>query len=212
MKTPKGTELPMIDLRGKQYLEVKYRIVWFREEHPDWSFETEFVLLDESSAIAKAVIKDAQGRIIATAHKREDTKGFADFHEKAETGAIGRALALLGYGTANAIELEEGDRVVDSPTVPKKTTLKPVPTEQTGEQVVGRIMKERPKPVNTGKIKAKLKWDKTWPQYKSRGVMDCPHEHLREGKDKAGQVDPYYYYCNDCGKGSIPKDLVEVVG
>ncbi|HTD18454.1 MAG TPA: hypothetical protein VK667_02885, partial [Ktedonobacteraceae bacterium] len=35
--------------------------------------------------------------------------------EKAETGAIGRALAALGYGTQFAPELNEEHRIVDSP-------------------------------------------------------------------------------------------------
>ena len=35
--------------------------------------------------------------------------------EKAETKAVGRALAMLGYGTQFAPELDEGERIVDSP-------------------------------------------------------------------------------------------------
>ncbi len=29
-KTAKGTDLPLLNLNGKQYLEVKFRLVWFR--------------------------------------------------------------------------------------------------------------------------------------------------------------------------------------
>lgn len=115
MKTSKGTELPLSNIKGKDYLEVKYRIMWFREDHIDWSIETEFVFLDAQASFAKATIRDQNGRVIATAHKHEDSKGFADHREKAETGAIGRALSLLGYGTVNALDLEEGDRIVDAP-------------------------------------------------------------------------------------------------
>lgn len=115
-RTPKGTELPLLNLRGREYLEVKYRLVWFREEHPDWAIETELLSVTQESAYARAVIKDDQGRIIATSHKFETKKGFPDFIEKAETGAIGRALALIGFGTQFcADELDEGDRIVDSP-------------------------------------------------------------------------------------------------
>lgn len=115
-RTPKGTELPLISLKGKEYLEVKYRLVWFREDHPDWSLETELILLNESDCHAKCVVKDATGRVIATAHKHENKNGFVDFSEKAETGSIGRALALCGYGTQFcAAELDEGPRIVDAP-------------------------------------------------------------------------------------------------
>jgi hypothetical protein len=34
---------------------------------------------------------------------------------KAETKAVGRALAMLGYGTQFAPEMDEGERIVDSP-------------------------------------------------------------------------------------------------
>lgn len=130
-KTPKGTEIYLINLKGKEYLEVKYRLVWFREEHPDWSIETEFVERGDTRAVAKATIKDATGRILVTSHKIEDKAHFPDFAEKAETGSIGRALALLGYGTQFAAdELDEGSRIVDSPAQPvrKPVTKKNTPS------------------------------------------------------------------------------------
>jgi len=119
-KTAKGSELPLLNLRGKDYLEVKYRIVWFRQEHPDWTIETEYHTITNDAALAKAFIKNAEGRVICTSHKFENAKGFPDFLEKAETGAIGRALALIGYGTQFcADEFDEGKRIVDSPVTPK---------------------------------------------------------------------------------------------
>lgn len=111
-----GTELPLMNLKGKDYLQVAHRLVWFREEHPDWSIETEFLSQTDQSAVCKATVKDATGRVIATSHKEESSKDFAMGHrEKAETGSIGRALALCGYGTQFEPEFDEGSRVVDSP-------------------------------------------------------------------------------------------------
>ena len=124
-KTAKGTELPLMSLKGKDYLEVKWRLVWFREEKPSWGIETEFVVITEDSSTAKAIIKDESGRIIATSHKTENSQGFGDFLEKSETGAIGRALALIGYGTQFADELDEGERIVDSPVAPKSNGRSP---------------------------------------------------------------------------------------
>jgi hypothetical protein len=121
-RTPKGTELPLLNLRGREYLEVKYRLVWFREEHPDWAIETELLSVTDQSAYSRAAIKDESGRVIATSHKFESKKGFPDFIEKAETGSIGRALALIGYGTQFcADELDEGDRIVDAPVEIKES-------------------------------------------------------------------------------------------
>lgn len=133
-KTPKGTELPLLELQGKPYLQVAHRLVWFREEHPLWTIETEQLTVDQERAIFLARIKDEGGRLIATATKHETKAGFQDFIEKAETGAVGRALAMCGYGTQFAPELEEGDRLADSPTTPakfqKKGGRKPTKKEQ----------------------------------------------------------------------------------
>lgn len=122
-KTPKGTDLILIQLKGKDYLQVAQRLIWFREERPLWSIKTEFLLLEEDVAIAKAEILDESGRIISTGHKREDKQHFADHLEKAEAGAIGRALAYIGYGTQFCAEdLDEGGRIVDAPQEPKSAS------------------------------------------------------------------------------------------
>lgn len=123
VKTQKGTELPLIQLKGKDYLEVKYRIAWFREEHPLGKFATECLVRTDKFVIYKAFISvptsNGEYVVLADGVKREDYAHFSDAEEKASTGAIGRALALLGYGTVNATELEEGERIVDAPVEPK---------------------------------------------------------------------------------------------
>lgn len=119
-KTPAGTQLPLMDMRGKPYLQVANRLVWFREEHPSWGIETELLAATATSATARATIRDETGRIRATAHKSEEKQHFADFAEKAETGAVGRALAMVGYGTQFAPDLDEDERIVDSPTARQK--------------------------------------------------------------------------------------------
>lgn len=113
-KTPKGTELPLMDLKGKPYLQVAHRIVWFLEEKSEWVIKTYIVERTDSFIIMKAVICDETGKIRAEAHKCSEFKD--NELEKTETGAIGRALAFLGYGTQFCSdELNEGDRLADSP-------------------------------------------------------------------------------------------------
>lgn len=103
-------------IKGKDYLEVKWRIVWMRSEHPDWGIETEIVNSAKGAVQMKATIKDGRGIILAQGHKAETAQGFPDYLEKAETGAVGRALALCGYGTQfTGDELEEGTRLADAP-------------------------------------------------------------------------------------------------
>ncbi len=106
----------LIDLKGKSYLQVMWRLVWFREEKPLWTINTMLIKLEADHAIFKAEIMDEAGRQIASGYGSEGLKDFRDYIEKAETKAIGRALAALGYGTQFAPELDEGERIVDSPS------------------------------------------------------------------------------------------------
>jgi len=122
------------------YLPVQWRLVWFREQCPEGTIETEMLHLDldreteedafawnnetrrsekitkraNGLAVFRAVVKDGKGGI-ATGTKSEKAASFPDYIEKAETGAIGRALAALGYGTQFAPELNEEHRIVDAP-------------------------------------------------------------------------------------------------
>lgn len=122
----------MMKLKGKDYLEVKWRLVWFREDHPNWCINTDCIAQDQDHAIFKAVICDENGIQKSAGHGSESKKDFADFLEKAETKAIGRALAMLGYGTQFvADELDEGERIVDSPVnrKPEQPKEQPKPVE-----------------------------------------------------------------------------------
>ena len=156
-KTPKGTTLPILNLKGKDYLQVAHRLVWFREERSDWRIETEFVALDDQSCIAKAIIRNESGQIMATAHKREDRGHFPDFMEKAETGAIGRALAYCGYGTQFcADEIDEGVRIVDAPqakpavrALPVKKEIKSLALPKGNQTIAPRADVKASSPVST---------------------------------------------------------------
>lgn len=122
-KTKLGTEIPIMDLKGKDYIQVAHRVVWFREEHPKGLISTSMIKLETDYAIFKSEIC-VDDTILSTAHGREDSKHFIDFIEKAETKAIGRALALCGYGTAHAPEFDEKERIVDSPLGKSHSTNK----------------------------------------------------------------------------------------
>ena len=99
------------------YLEVKWRLVWFRTEHPDGEIETEMVSHDGTTAVFRARVRIPNGGS-ATGWGSESADDFRDYLEKAETKALGRALAALGFGTQFAPDFEFGaaeSRVVDSP-------------------------------------------------------------------------------------------------
>ena len=132
----------LMDLKGKQYLQVMWRLVWFREEKPLWSIDTKLEQLTENHAVFSAKISDENGVQKASGYGSESMKDFRDFIEKAETKAIGRALAMLGYGTQFSPELDEGERIVDSPVeikppkkAPEKAPVKPAFCEYCKEQI-----------------------------------------------------------------------------
>lgn len=104
---------------GRQYLPVAARLVWFREQHPDWGIETRPIAIDTEKqyAIFEAMVYNAEGKLMAKGTKMENVRGFPDYIEKAETGSIGRALAVCGFGTQFAPEMDEttNGRIVDSP-------------------------------------------------------------------------------------------------
>jgi len=108
------------NLKGKDYLGARWRLIWLRSEHPDWTVSTRIVegSMAEGYVVVQTTILDEAGRVIADAMKSEERKDFYDFVEKAETGAIGRACAVAGYGTENAEDLDEGT-VADAPVEPR---------------------------------------------------------------------------------------------
>jgi len=86
------------DLNGRDYLEVKWRLLWLRTEHPDATIETELVKHGGGLALFRARVSIPGGGT-ATGWGSETADDFGDFIEKAETKALGRALAALGFGT-----------------------------------------------------------------------------------------------------------------
>ena len=104
-------------VNGSDYLEVKWRLVWLRQSHPDAAIETSMVSHDGNLAVFNATVTLPTGGS-ATGWGSEGLDDFRDYIEKAETKAIGRALAALGFGTQFCPDFEFGasvGRVVDTP-------------------------------------------------------------------------------------------------
>ena len=114
-----------VNIKGKEYVLVNERIKYFREHLEGFSLETEIIELYEKYCVLKAIIKDINGRVLATGLAREvngDTFiNKTSYVENCETSAWGRALGNLGIGidtsiasaeeVANAINNQ--DKIVD---------------------------------------------------------------------------------------------------
>lgn len=150
----------MMDLKGKKYLPVAARIAWAQAEFPK-GFSVEILSQtvqswqeeDPRNKGKMRTVREAHTRVRVTfangsfydGSKSETTTDFGDFIEKSETGAIGRALALAGYGTMFAPEFDEsattsraagieGVRIVDTPQAlperPAKRAVPPIAPEE----------------------------------------------------------------------------------
>src|SRR5215203_6459059 len=121
-------------ISGSDYLEVKWRLVWMRDQHPDATIETQLVSHNDNTAVFRAMVSIPGGGS-ATGWGSESAGDFRDYLEKAETKEIGRALAALGFGTQFCPDMDDGSsvgRVVDSPVtrgagVARPLTWRPAP-------------------------------------------------------------------------------------
>ena len=129
-------------VNNAEYLEVKWRLVWLRDQHPDAHIDTEMVSMTDRVAVFRARVSLPDGGS-ATGWGSESPSDFRDYIEKAETKAIGRALAALGFGTQFCPDFDFGaaaGRVVDAPIDLASTRgRQEVARRQAGESAVARI-------------------------------------------------------------------------
>src|SRR5690349_6813992 len=116
----------LMQLKGRDYLNVQSRLLWFiRDQRAlivaglatmPYIVRSELVEQDREAGWAhfKTYVRDVLGNE-TTMYGSESAKDFGDYAEKASTKSLGRALLALGYGTGFAPEMDEGERVVDSP-------------------------------------------------------------------------------------------------
>lgn len=99
-----------MNLSGKQYAQVKERIKEFRTDNPRGLIETTPTVTDAQIIFKARIVKDKAdpASAEATGHSMGVIKGDKEkVFEKQETIAVGRALALLGYGADGEIASSE---------------------------------------------------------------------------------------------------------
>lgn len=134
------TKMKTINIKGKQYVTVNERVKAFREHYPEFSLETELIEVTSDTALIRAVIRNPEGRILATGtsfERRDNSLSMVNktsHVENCETSAWGRALGNLGIGIdesiASAQEVAGAIARQDALAAPPKPVPKPVKTPQ----------------------------------------------------------------------------------
>lgn len=129
------------NIKGKAYVEVSQRILYFRTapEYRGWSMETELISYDDQSCIIRAVAKNPDGRIMAVGHAQEDRSSSminkTSYIENGESSAWGRCLANLGIGIETSIaSAEEVDMAIAKQNLSARPQPAPAPRPATQPQ------------------------------------------------------------------------------
>ena len=105
-----NAEIETVNIKGKQYAQVKDRIDAFRKLYPGGGIATELLQMGEI-AIIKATVTDGSGAVLGTGHayEREGSTNInkTSYLENCETSAVGRALSMCGIGIANSVASAE---------------------------------------------------------------------------------------------------------
>ena len=98
----------------KDYQTVAYRIAQFRAACPiqeGWSIVSEQMMYDSTQIIFRAMVYDPMGKMVASGTAQEfwDSNSFnrVSAVEIAETSAVGRALAMAGWGGEDIATADE---------------------------------------------------------------------------------------------------------
>ena len=109
-----NTEIKTTNLKGKEYAEVKERVIAYRKLFPMGIINTNISFTD-NYVLCEATATNNEGTVLSKGHAREIlNKAFA--LENCETSAIGRCLGFMGLGINTAIASKEDMEQVDSPS------------------------------------------------------------------------------------------------
>ena len=140
-----GNTTGIVNIHGKDYATVAYRLTCFRQLHPDGQIVTTLEKDDDGVIVMKSEIwlDRSDGFPIATGWA-EEVRGSSNINktsalENCETSAVGRALGFAGFGSAEQIasadEVEVAIARQAKECATAKQTLKVMAEKITEEQI-----------------------------------------------------------------------------
>lgn len=105
-----------VNIKGKDYVEVNERVLFFRKNFKDYKIKTELISNEKNNenihtCVFKAEILNDKNEIISTgfAYEKENSTFInkTSYIENCETSAVGRALGFLGIGIDTSIASAE---------------------------------------------------------------------------------------------------------
>lgn len=126
--------LPTVKIQGKEYVQVKDRVLYFNTTYPNGAIVTEKIADEGEYLEIKATVtpdvsvpeRKFTGHSQATWGDSMINKSSA--LENAETSAVGRALGMMGIGVIESVA--SADEVNKARTQPPKSAPKPIPQER----------------------------------------------------------------------------------
>lgn len=136
MEKEKSLKEKAIKIRGRSYVLVADRVVYFNDNYPNGSIQTELISDPHSRTIivkAKVIPDVTKPERFYTGYSQavigqgpiNETAAL----ENAETSAIGRALALMGIGVIESIASVDEMRKAGVASSPERRAIPPVPPE-----------------------------------------------------------------------------------
>jgi hypothetical protein len=137
-------QLKTIPIHGKEYVEVKTRVQYFRKNYPNGSIVTDVLQQDNESITTQTKIF-IDDKLVSSGIAHEDKNvshiNKTSFIECCETSSVGRALGMLGIGIESSVDTADTiRRAIDQQDASKKVEdLLNYKAEQLGIQLFNAI-------------------------------------------------------------------------
>jgi len=102
-------EKKAISIKGKMYVQVKDRVIYFNDNYPNGRITTELVSNEGDEVVVKAIVipdvknPDRYFTGYSQANKKQGMINRTSAMENCETSAVGRALGMMGIGVLDGM-------------------------------------------------------------------------------------------------------------